>query len=307
MEKLKNIATKHGAVMYTVSEDVENHIHRWDEYQDFIQKSTQSPFTDTGRNYKSSQETGSGHFNTFDTWAECVEAVDEGWMDGLKKIRESVSLVGISGHGGTEFRYDVEGVMFDMGRVMEGHPECWMNEFIEDEQAGHKSVRIMINASCSAGVSSDSVFNRGAVIVSIVDQLEARGIRVEIWVVDVSHCYGVSKCLYNTVCVKKFDEALNLEKFAFQCANSDYQRRICFSYYERSKEIEDWFQFSGYGRPQSVYKAKASFRTAGLDLDDFDIIFDYEAGEFRRFSNPEKSRNEIKKELEKFGIEPEFD
>lgn len=125
-----------------------------------------------------------------------------------------------------EFNYSNTGITFDVARVLEGEPECW----IECEQvvvdAPGRVLRLVFNAAVSAGISTDTIMAKGAVTGALVSLLERAGFRVQ---VDCVIAIRSAMTHETWVPVKAAGQDLDLSRLIFALAHPAMLRRMWFS------------------------------------------------------------------------------
>lgn len=78
--------------------------------------------------------------------------------------------------------HDTAGAFVDMGRYLEGTPEC-MTNFTLAENDGHGNiVCIILNITYNSGISREAITKNGQALVALVEAAEAAGKQIEIWV-----------------------------------------------------------------------------------------------------------------------------
>lgn len=186
---------------------------------------------------KSSERPKRNDFNAFQDWKECEAAALQGWPEGLARVRALseayVSRVG-SGMLKETFQPAETGLFFDIGLVLTGQPEAWLQVVeTEEECKGGKLVTIGLNCSVSAAVSAEIIRQRGAAVLALVQLLEASGRSV---CVKVGIAAGgkekkggsFSHTLKASIVLKAFGEALDVDKLAFWLVCEDAFRRCLF-------------------------------------------------------------------------------
>ena len=103
-------------------------------------------------------------------------------------------------------------------------------------KVSQKILNIFIDGAVSCGVSSNKIKEAGVIYASVIDILEKRGYRCNLYIIE-SSTYN-SWDYYSITRVKTDREPFNLKKLAFPIANPAYFRRVGFKWIE-----------SGYGRP----------------------------------------------------------
>jgi hypothetical protein len=234
----------------------------------------ESPLVD---NLRSSRKKGSPEWYGTDSFETAQHLATFGWEEGFRKIKQIVPIVKEKfdllipkQDYGEETAHDVSGGAVDIGQFLGGNPAC-MTTFrpnFEEIKQGDILQRIYINGGYHAGIEAQTVFNRAACLIAMVDSLEVFGFRMEINVIDVS--YANNAICYIMTTIKGFDEHTDMDKLAFSVGNASFLRRMIFSAFELApQKIIEQFGFSesgGYGKPYNYYPAKDPVKDVYIDL-----------------------------------------
>lgn len=176
-------------------------------------------------------------------WGGAVSMVRSGWHDGTADLAARLDLVKHAmreeAHG---YKFDVTGRFFDVGLVMSGEPECWLEQ---DYQPVRKVCRIQANGAYSWDTAADTIRNRGAAIVALADHLQQSG-----WIVEISLYYvglGHGDADENSNTVVRVDVATNpidIDELALLLAHPAGFRRLGFAAEEAANAN---LNLSGYG------------------------------------------------------------
>jgi hypothetical protein len=187
------------------------------------------------------------------SWEDAMRLARQGWAEGAKRMQANLDLV-VSNIPAKKMVREFEmsrvgpGV-FDFNRIRMGHPEPWivMREYEVDDFEGSKIVKIAFNGTASAGVSTREMFNKGALIGALVDQLERAGKRVEVLLMLSSK--GRKTEIRVKVMLKRAQDPLDVDRLAFGLAHASTLRRFGFSVYEQmpNAKNEGWSSMGGYG------------------------------------------------------------
>jgi len=169
-------------------------------------------------------------------WPEGAEQIVQGTVDATA-LRENMQDPVIQN--------DVAGFMPDVPAYLAGVPDC-MYRYDEGEMTTATMPTISIGVGTfSHGVDSQSVFNRGVAILSLIDAVEAVGYRVQLdFVGDNIGSGGLMKV--RTV-LKKPQDHWSPGVVAFATANASMLRRLLVGCIERDAVAEPRTH-SGYGR-----------------------------------------------------------
>jgi len=224
----------------------------------------------SSRNIKNSE-----WFGGTKDFEEAFELASSGWSEGLKEIKERVKK-----HRrifddflprqdfASEVAFSTEGEAVDVARAIEGIPES-MIKYEPSESSiikpGNKMQRIIVNISVHCEISQEAVFNRGALLINLIDALELHGFRTELVVVEPtaktsSKIYGRDvnfRVLQQNIVIKQFTESPDFSKFAFVFAHVAMLRRIIFSLMEQEedailREFHIGNNYGSYGYPCDV-------------------------------------------------------
>lgn len=185
--------------------------------------------------FDSKKAKGRSTFYELESWADTMVALRTGWQKGVDAVNsKSARIEAVLGASVMRDSYApaVTGQFFDIGLVMSGEPECWLETAQED--TGSKVVTISINASISAACSRQTIIDRGAAVCALVKLLETQGKSCRV-------VYGMG---FNTnydqhgdavrleVLLKREGDPLDLDTLAFWLVCPDAFRRLCFRYIE---------------------------------------------------------------------------
>lgn len=182
---------------------------------------------------------------------KAVRMAKHGWPEGAakaKRLLDDADLPPIEDtHSAT--RHDVTGSYVDVGEYVQGVPEC-MVDFIEDKRTA-RFVHIIVSGCFSAGFSGDQIMNRGVCIASVVDALEARGVRCSVELLTKQ-----DRTFETSVMLKRTTDALNLDVLTYAVAHPATFRRLIFGVCDaQPMEIRQKHGFQdgyGYGLPVPV-------------------------------------------------------
>lgn len=139
---------------------------------------------------------------------------------------------------------DIVGFQADVPSYLKGIPTSMINQ--KPLKVSQKILNIFIDGAVSCGVSSSKIKEAGVIYASVVDILEKRGYRCNLYIIE-SSTYN-SWDYYSITRVKTDREPFNLKKLAFPIANPAYFRRVGFKWIE-SCNIPVEPTEGGYGRP----------------------------------------------------------
>lgn len=111
------------------------------------------------------------------------------------------------------YKFDVAGEFFDVGLVMTGVPESWLEP--EPEQEEIQQVELLINGSFPDGSDIKRVSKNAGRILAMVKILEDHGVEVKIKQVATAKNFRSGKrneTMFMMVDIKDFDEPINYKK-----------------------------------------------------------------------------------------------
>ena len=210
------------------------------------------------------------------TFEEATKMAQVGWLDATDKtktlteqlVNKVVQMIEVPC-----LMYDVEGIDFDISRVLNGEPESWYRfetKLVEGE--GTDLIHIVINCSVSAGVDCEAIIKRGAMIVALIELLEYAGKKVTVSMIGV---FGSTsdKDQYEgysyQVTIKRAGMPLDVPFLLFAIAHPASFRRLGFRLAERHQDVMNEIG-AFYGHPINVPKDKQGdiyFPCVHLDRD----------------------------------------
>lgn len=197
-------------------------------------------------------------FTSTDSFKESVELASYGWKDSnaIKDIAYNLqNLIPVSQFKDT-FLYDVAGDEPEITRYLANEPEN-MLVFTQEEDLDHKQIHLLVNCGYSGGIPHDVIYNRGAVVVTLISKLEDLGYRVKLDICEITKSSkgNIVKVLIQ---MKDYNEQIDIDRIAFCLCHPSFLRRILFSLYEsfpKNIVIEFGFLSGGdYGEPSDYIK-----------------------------------------------------
>ena len=180
-----------------------------------------------------------------------------GWTQSLNDIAKWSNFVidDISTHlPNPDIEFDKVGTMWDLGRVIESDPECWIHEDYPskdiDRHGKGNLIRMVINTASSAGVRDKCHLHRCGAILALTSLFEKCGIYVQFEVTTAIqvNCYRLE---FRAV-AKAAGEALNIAAISFWCSK-EMEEHIDFAICETMQECAPaWcsaYNNTDYGSP----------------------------------------------------------
>lgn len=186
----------------------------------------------TPRRECSSSSGRDGNFRTFGSFEQMMDVYQK-HPSQVKEFKEiDLSLTDLDS-AGQQTEFGVTGDYLDIGRFLEGDPECF--GVMIDGNPRARRVNMIVNLDWVHWTTNEILNARSSRIQRLVDWLEARGVRVSVT------CISSAGCAHIEVMIKDHSDTLDLNDLAV-ATHSDYFRRICFRFMEYS---ETWSP--GYG------------------------------------------------------------
>jgi hypothetical protein len=134
-----------------------------------------------------------------------------------------------------DYMLDVQGQTIDIGTLLTGNPEHWMQPIESHSLKSDKLIEISVDSTFSGMIAQTSIAYRGALIAALVDALRVRGFSVKLTLCyssELSHTSAIDGKHYegwvNKVIVINYGEVSDLSRVAFALADSSMYRRMGF-------------------------------------------------------------------------------
>lgn len=130
----------------------------------------------------------------------------------------------------------------DVKAYLEGSPLSMINKDINLR----KKIDVYINSGYSCGTSANAIFNRGAIILMLIEILESLGFNVDLHLFIMA--IEDNDIHFSNFLFKRENERLNPQKLYFPLCHPSWARRLYFRLVEQTPDItESWV--TGYGVP----------------------------------------------------------
>lgn len=209
------------------------------------------------------------------SWDESMQWLQYGWkvdrdlIDGeVEKVMEQLSER-LNTHWDAGFRevYDVAGGYVDVGRFLDGEPECMVEQFVEEAPKKGKVLRVLTNVSASSYINEDTIRQRGRAVAVAVEVLHMLGFNLELWAGEATTAGG-DQCV-EMVKVKEAHDPLDWDSVMFALAHPCMLRRVVFGLNEvRPMDVRKQFGFTGNGHYGSPSKFPKDIR------DQYDVVLE---------------------------------
>ena len=200
-------------------------------------------------NLMSSEKKEDGKFSGVENYDKFLELLDSGDKAVIKQIKEQTKtqVTNLKKQYKDVFqgyKFDVTGQFFDVGLVLSGVPESWLNPIEEPEE--ELRVEISLNGSFNAGTDKKTVIAGASRVLAMVHILEEHNVLVKVNIVSLNDRYTKSRAsMVMEVVAKDYDEPINYHKMS-ALVSPTFHRRGAFKAMELVSENG---MGAGYGRP----------------------------------------------------------
>lgn len=180
------------------------------------------------------------------------------WDEGAKDLRAAhVDAVAAKAKAqAPESDYSVTGHTLDVGEFLTGNPTHWMTDD-EDKSERRPVLSIGVHIGRQGNIDAADVVRRGAAILSVIDDLESNGYRVELYALWANKApMAKSQSFFQTL-VKDADEHWSPSSVAFALCHPAFSRRLMFRLAEAHKETAE-LTF-GYGTSADPSKLREKY------------------------------------------------
>jgi hypothetical protein len=187
-------------------------------------------------------------FHGNNKFEEAIAEARQGWQTGVDKmaaLRRRLDRLtqAASNIKSQSVQFGLGGEWLDVGRYLQGSPECWACYVDSGEDRASKVVQVKINISCSGSLSESTIFARGAVCLAAVDLIETMGHRVEL---TIGSCARGDDGRYEwQVVAKRPSDPLDVDRLTYFLCHPSGLRRFGFSCYEKMGRV-------GFGTPSPM-------------------------------------------------------
>lgn len=183
---------------------------------------------------QSSNDSDRGEFQAFNSLDEALDTFKNNPRSVRTFTEDNLELTANEAIG-KDVTFDVTGDYLDIGKFMEGSPECF--GVAHNGNPNNLTVNLLMNVSASSYVSREAITTKQARLLRLVDWLENQNVRCRITAFESTHT------AHAEIVIKDYDEMVDLNDVAV-VGHTDFLRRVCFLLSEQS---ETWS--SGYGHP----------------------------------------------------------
>ena len=163
-----------------------------------------------------------------------------------------------------------------VGAFLAGDPVCMLAKKNRPTRA--RVITIIYNTSVNCDIDADNMAKAGANLLAAINQIEANGVRVNLYASEVSKARGKKEeALVTTVQIKKDSQPLNLMQIAYPIANPSFLRRHIMRITETTQGLTEKHWTTGYGYAVHGQQAKNLLDGAKVKYDsylDYNDTFD---------------------------------
>lgn len=173
--------------------------------------------------------------------------IAQGWTDGARDVLEAAGgLTVIQDQADrVAVAHAPTGFMALPQAALNGDPDCWLMAEIQ-EQPQQPVITLMIGNGALYSMDAPEFTKRGAALLSVVNVLEAAGVRVDLYAYALNEVEDVA-CIFQAYKVKDADQPLNVEALAAVFSHPATHRRLAFRVIEILSEETD-IAPNSYGR-----------------------------------------------------------
>ncbi len=164
-----------------------------------------------------------------------VDMAREGWLEGAQSA-EAVMATLPPKDAAPDTRTDFYGHLPHVARFCAGAPDSMIRYTRDGVSGSGRVLTLYVQINALFGTNAKCMSNFGLGVAQWVNDVEQRGIRVELWGVFVSQMRsGGVKKLSHAWRIKYADQPLDLAVLSFSIGHPAMFRRLGFALYERSK------------------------------------------------------------------------
>jgi hypothetical protein len=185
----------------------------------------------TGKTLRYPEHASSNDWAGTRDMAQALGLLRDGWEHGRNTVDTIVSnlessLQQVAHDMVQQTMYDSTGAYPDMGRYMEGEPECMVQFVPTSDNTSGQVTRLLIDNGASARYTAEWMTKRAGAVAALVHVLNMVGKSVEVW---VASPVDIDGRIHDTVvCVHRAGAPLNVDSIAFTLGHPSMLRRIMF-------------------------------------------------------------------------------
>ncbi len=235
--------------------------YRFDSIYEFVEYLTTTPLKkNIFRN--PSSISGSYDFCKTETFDEAIELIKYGYHEDFDKLitlkLKLEKYIKLSNTRNKQYNFYV-GYVPDIKAYLEGSPLSMINK----NANLRKKIDVYMNSSFSGNTPSNAIFNRGAIILTLIEILESLGFSVDLHLFEMS-TVG-SQMHFSDFIFKNENERLNPQKLYFPLCHPSWIRRLNFRLIEETPDItSSWV--NSYGKPSNLSIMKQIIELKNNDI-----------------------------------------
>lgn len=188
-------------------------------------------------------------FNDFNNLEDAIEALEYGteiyyddFKKNIKKVQDFISKK--EKNKNASYKNDRVGFLPIVPKVLQGNPINMINQDVKPKP--YPTATIILEKANSWHITPNDMNEFYSIIFVLIQILENRGIRCELWI--TANSYHNGEIINLKVKLKNYMQPLNIYKIQFPIIASDFHRRIFFRIKETNPDIQtDWT--GSYGCP----------------------------------------------------------
>lgn len=223
---------------------------RFSSWNDFVECAVKS------RHSNMQSTKGDFSFTKTYSWDEALKLARNGWDEVRPEVDALIEKIDSSViptlQPAFQSYFDVSGGMVDVGRFLDGEPECMVETRLIEIAKPGKVINILVNGSFSGSVGAKEIQKRGVAIIGLIDALEKLQHSTE---VDLE--ISIREGLTTVVRLKNAADSLDIDMLMFAVAHPSTLRRLYFACLE-GHPMEKYQRLSriDYGKPNPLTMAK---------------------------------------------------
>lgn len=167
----------------------------------------------------------------------------QAFKNSFAEAKKEISKIEVTRN--SHFKNDLIGFVPIVPSVIKGIPQNMIN--FDTSKKKIPTCKIMIETSEPAGTRTDDAIKYKAVVFALIELLEQKGIRCEVWAQETS--IEEDECFHYQVKIKDYFQPLNIYKLQFPVISPDMLRRIGFRLLETENRLHNSFWTFSYGHP----------------------------------------------------------
>lgn len=190
---------------------------------------------------------GSAKFTATENYEEANNLLYSGVDTNIKQLEKEISL-NLNGYDQTKKnnrKFDYVGGGYSLGRYLANSPACMIRQTkVKREKP---TTTIIYNCGLDHTVKAKEAIKVNSVLLSAIKIIEQKGIKVNLFVVNVSRFYKQNVAVL--VKVKDAKTQINLQTMSYVLVHPSYERRHFFRWIETKEGIKEIP--TSYGSPMS--------------------------------------------------------